>query len=196
VLAVGVNEYWDSALHLSFASPDAKTLSDGLKQAGTKLYERIEIKTVLDADATAEKLDGVFSELSKQVRPQDVFVFFLAGHGKTVDARFYFLPQDFRYAGEDSIIKKGHGVFTYTLLAGLDAADANGDGVIDVTELAQYVDRRLDVKSEASQAANTLSRLAPGAQVYLMRTENGWTLVARDGQKLGYVKEGALLRLQ
>ncbi|MCK1386995.1 hypothetical protein, partial [Bradyrhizobium sp. 21] len=37
---------------------------------------------------------------------------------------------------------RGHGVFTYTLLAGLDAADANNDGVIDVTELAQYVDRR------------------------------------------------------
>ena len=38
---------------------------------------------------------------------------------------------------------RGHGVFTYTLLAGLDGADANGDGVIDVTELAQYVDRKL-----------------------------------------------------
>jgi len=216
VLAVGVNDYWDNALHLSFAAPDAQTLSDGLKQAGGKLYERVEVKTVLDADATADRLDVVFSELAKQVRPQDVFVFFLAGHGKTVDARFYFLPQDFRYSGEDSIITRGigqnrlqewvsrikaqksvllfdacesgsligdriarrgieektaidrmtraigrtvltattdskpaiegyrgHGAFTYTLLAGLNAADANGDGVIDVTELAQYVDRRL-----------------------------------------------------
>ena len=101
VLAVGVNDYWDSALHLSFASPDAKAFSDGLKQAGGKLYERVEVKTVLDDEATAEKLDGVFTELGKKVRPQDVFVFFLAGHGKTVDARFYFLPQDFHYAGED-----------------------------------------------------------------------------------------------
>ncbi|MCK1386638.1 caspase family protein [Bradyrhizobium sp. 21] len=216
VLAVGVNDYWDSALRLSFAAADARSLGEGLKQAGSKLYERVEIRTVLDADATAGKLDAVFSELATQVRPQDVFVFFLAGHGKTVDARFYFLPQDFRYTGEDSITKKGigqdklqdwfsriraqksvllvdacesgslvgdkvamrgieektaidrmtraigrtvltattdskpaiegyrgHGVFTYTLLAGMDAADANNDGVIDVTELAQYVDRHL-----------------------------------------------------
>ncbi|MCK1385685.1 hypothetical protein, partial [Bradyrhizobium sp. 21] len=146
---------------------------------------------------------------------------------------------------------RGHGVFTYTLLAGLDAADANNDGVIDVTELAQYVDRRLpdltfeafklrqvpqmsivgsnfplaskvallpagkqppltsipikpthvvvapaDVKTDADQGASTLNQLAPGAQVYLMRTENGWTLVAQDGQKLGYVRENTLLRLQ
>ncbi|WP_454620442.1 WD40 domain-containing protein [Bradyrhizobium cenepequi] len=223
VLAVGVNDYWDSSLRLSYAAPDAKTLSDGLKRAGGKLYEQVEIKTVLEGEATAEKLDGVFTELGKKVRPQDVFVFFLAGHGKTVDARFYFLPQDFRYVGEDSIVKKGvgqdqlqdwvsrikaqksvllfdacesgslvgdriamrgieektaidrmtramgrtvltattdskpaiegyrgHGVFTYTLLAGFDAADANADGVVDVTELATYVDRRLpDLTYEA-----------------------------------------------
>jgi WD40 repeat protein/uncharacterized caspase-like protein len=325
VLAVGVNEYWDSALRLNFAAADANSIGEGFRQAGTKLYQQVTIKTVKDRDATAENLDHVFAELGQKVRPQDVFVFFLAGHGKTVDARFYFLPQDFHYSGEDSIIKKGvgqdqlqswvsrikaqksvllfdacesgsligdkiamrgieekaavdrmtramgrtvltattdnkpavegyrgHGVFTYTLLAGLDEADSNGDGVIDVTELAQYVDRRLpdltydafklrqvpqmsivgsdfplvsrasllsgdnapptpaeiptkpthvviapvDIKSGASQAASTLSQLAPGTQVYLMRTENGWTLIARDGQKLGYVREGALVRLQ
>ena len=223
VLAVGVNDYWDSALRLKFAVPDAKGLGESLKQAGIKLYESVEVTTLLDADATAEKLDNAFGELGKQVRPQDVFLFFLAGHGKTMDARFYFLPQDFRYAGEDSIVTKGigqdrlqswlsrikaqksvllfdacesgsligdrfamrgieektaidrltramgrtvltattdskpalegyrgHGAFTYSVIAGLDAADSNGDGVIDVTELAQYVDRRLpDLTFEA-----------------------------------------------
>lgn len=216
VLAVGVNDYWDSALRLNFAAPDAKTIGDGFKRGGDKLYEQVEVRTVLDGEVTAEKLDIVFTELGKNVRPQDVFVFFLAGHGKTVDARFYFLPQDFRYSGEDSILKKGvgqnqlqdwvsrikaqksvllfdacesgsligdkiamrgieektaiermtramgrtvltattgskpaiegyrgHGAFTYTLLLGLEAADSNGDGVVEVTELAQYVDRRL-----------------------------------------------------
>jgi hypothetical protein len=59
-------------------------LSDGFRQAGTKLYEQVEARTVLDGEATAEKLDGVFSELGAKVRLQDVFVFFLAGHGKTV----------------------------------------------------------------------------------------------------------------
>jgi uncharacterized caspase-like protein len=64
---------------------------------------------VLDADATSANLDRVFTDLAKQVRPRDVFVFFLAGHGKTVDGRYYFLPQDFRYQGEDSIAAKSIG---------------------------------------------------------------------------------------
>ena len=327
VLAVGVNDYWDSALKLSYAAPDAKTLSDGLRQAGGKLYEQVNVRTVLDAEATAEKLDGVFKELAGKIRPQDVFVFFLAGHGKTVDARFYFLPQDFRYQGEDSITKKGvgqnqlqdwvsrikaqksvllfdacesgslvgdkiamrgieektaidrmtramgrtvltattdskpaiegyrgHGVFTYTLLAGFNAADANGDGVIDVTELATYVDRRLpdltydvfkmrqvpqmsivgsnfplasrvallpaegtipdptasgnpakpthfvvapaDFYEGAAGNGDRLGQLPAGTAVSLIKTEQGWVLVAREGKAIGYVAEHRLVRIQ
>jgi WD40 repeat protein len=326
VLSVGVNDYWDSALRLSFAAPDAKTLGDGLKQAGSKLYERVEVRSVLDGDATTDKLDGVFAELGKQVRPQDVFVFFLAGHGKTEDARFYFLPQDFHYVGEDSVAKKGvgqdrlqewfsrikaqksvllfdacesgsligdkiamrgieektaidrmtramgrtvltattdskpaiegyrgHGVFTYTVLAGLGSADTNGDGVIDVTELAQYVDSRLPeltydafklrqvpqmsivgsnfplaskvsllpvdtlaipstaniptkpthvviapatVRQAAAPTGAVVTELPAGTQVAVVKTEGGWTIVARDGKQLGFVDDKQLAKLQ
>jgi uncharacterized caspase-like protein len=216
VLAVGVNDYWDSALRLNFATPDAKALSDGLQKAGGKLYERVEVTTVLDADATAANLERTFAELSGKVRAQDVFVFFMSGHGKTIDGRFYFIPQDFRYAGESSIVSRGigqdrlqgwfaripaqksillfdacesgsligdrialrgmeektaidlltramgrtvltattddkpaaegfrgHGVFTYTLLSALGEADKDGDGVVDVLELADYVDKQV-----------------------------------------------------
>ena len=38
---------------------------------------------------------------------RDAFVFFLAGHGKTIDGRYYYVPQDFRYEGEQSIVDKG-----------------------------------------------------------------------------------------
>jgi len=31
------------------------------------------------------------------------------GHGKTMDARYYFFPQDFRYEGEQSIARRGIG---------------------------------------------------------------------------------------
>jgi uncharacterized caspase-like protein len=61
----------------------------------------------LDTDVTIDKLDKVFADVARKVQPRDVFVFFLAGHGKTVDGKYYFLPRDFRYEGEDSIIRKG-----------------------------------------------------------------------------------------
>ena len=44
---------------------------------------------------------------------------------------------------------RGHGLFTYGLLEGLEHADGNHDGNIDIAELAAYV----RTKSDASQSA-------------------------------------------
>jgi hypothetical protein len=38
---------------------------------------------------------------------------------------------------------RGHGVFTYALLDALGRADTNGDGLIDVTELALHIDHEV-----------------------------------------------------
>ena len=171
-------------------------------------------KTIFDAQATSAGVEQAFSDLGQKVRPEDVFVLFMAGHGKTMDGRFYFIPQDFRYTGEESIAAKGigqdqlqrwltnitarksillfdacesgtltedqaasrgmeemtaidrltramgrsiltattddkparegiggHGVFTYAVLAGLGNVQPDPDGLIDVFDLATYVDR-------------------------------------------------------
>ena len=109
VVSVGVNSYADDRLRLSFAATDAQSVSDAMRKAGGKLYKSVEATDVDDANATAAHLDQVFTDLSHKVRPEDVFVFYLAGHGKTVDGRYYFVPQDLRFEGEDSIAKGGIG---------------------------------------------------------------------------------------
>ncbi len=68
VVAVGVNEYWDSRLQLKFAVPDATALADALRKTAEKLYESVEVTTVLNADVTATSLDQLFSSLGKKVR--------------------------------------------------------------------------------------------------------------------------------
>ncbi|MGE0285358.1 MAG: caspase family protein [Bradyrhizobium sp.] len=217
VLAVGVNDYYDSRLRLTHAVPDATALAEGFKKAGSGLYASVEVKTVLDSDVTLANLDKVFAEMSQKVSPRDVFMFFLAGHGKTKSGRYYFLPRDFRYEDDNSIEKagigqdkfqawfasirarksillydtcesgsltgtnargsdvderlgalnrmaratgrtfltattddapalegfRGHGVFTYALLDALDRADVNKNGLIEVSELADYIDQKV-----------------------------------------------------
>jgi hypothetical protein len=41
VVAVGVNDYWDSGLRLNFAVTDARALGDALRQSGAQLYESV-----------------------------------------------------------------------------------------------------------------------------------------------------------
>lgn len=327
VLAVGVNDYYDSRLKLSYAVPDAKSLGEAMKQAGGSLYQSVDVTSVLDDKVTVDNLDQVFTDLGKKVHPRDVFVFFLAGHGKTVDGRYHFLPQNFRYEDETSIVKRGidqerfqawfakiparksillydtcesgsltgdrvqqrgiervaalekmtramgrtvlsassddapalegyrgHGVFTYALLDGLQAADTNGNGLIEVTELAAFVDQKVpdlsyqafkmrqipqmkivgssfpvvsktsvlqvsdaatksepvptkpthvvvssspvDVYVAAARGGAAVQQLAPGTTVTLIEGVNGWQLIAKDGKKIGYVEDTALLKLQ
>ncbi|MGI9382241.1 MAG: caspase family protein [Methyloligellaceae bacterium] len=109
VLVVGVNDYWDSRLRLKFAASDARSMGAALKKAGRNFYERVEVIHLLDTQVTASGLDRAFQKLGQQIRARDVFVFFLAGHGKTVDGRYYFIPQNFRYANERSIVEDGIG---------------------------------------------------------------------------------------
>jgi WD40 repeat protein/uncharacterized caspase-like protein len=344
VMAVGVNDYFDSRLKLSYAVPDATAIAEGFRKAGTGLYAGVDVTTVLDSDVTISNLDKVFTEIGSRVQPRDVFVFFLAGHGKTKNGRYYFLPRDFRYEDEDSIEKAGmdqdkfqawfakiparksillydtcesgsltgnkirgsdiderlgalnrmtratgrtfltattddapalegyhgHGVFTYAILDALDHGDVNKNGLIEVSELADYVDRKVPdisfdafklrqipqrsivgnnfaltnqtdvlatagaaptgngeenqssvaknampgadtviptksthvvilpvtVKSGIDPTAAVVAQLPAGSQVRVIETDNGWVLIARNGQKIGYVEEKDLLALQ
>jgi len=63
----------------------------------------------VDEEVRAARLAAAFEEISRKVRPRDVFIFFLSGHGKTVDGHYYFVPQDFRYQGEQSFAEQGIG---------------------------------------------------------------------------------------
>ena len=56
----------------------------------------------MDAEVTRSQLSAAFEALANRVRAEDVFIFFLAGHGVTVDGRYYFLPVDFRYHNQGS----------------------------------------------------------------------------------------------
>jgi hypothetical protein len=97
VLAVGINNYWEGTLKLNYSVADAKSFAEGLKAAGEKLYDQVVVTEVLDDKATAQNLDKVFSDLAKTIRPRDVFVLYMAGHGVTRDGRYYFIPQDFKF---------------------------------------------------------------------------------------------------
>lgn len=102
VLSVGVNDYLDSRLQLKFAAPDARAIAASFEKAGSGFYEAVKVRTVLDADVTAAKLEAAFKDLSAEVKPTDVFVFFVAGHGRTLNGKYYFIPHDFRYRDQDS----------------------------------------------------------------------------------------------
>ncbi len=68
VLAVGVNDYWDSRLKLTYAVPDADALAEAFRQSGAgTLYSSVEVRKIEDGDVTIANLDKVFGELAGEV---------------------------------------------------------------------------------------------------------------------------------
>jgi uncharacterized caspase-like protein len=100
VLVAGVNEYADKRFTLSYAVSDAREVARGFQDASGGVYQSAEVKLMTDAEVTRDKLDAGFAEMAAKTSASDVFVLYLAGHGKTVDGRYYFVPQDFAVEGE------------------------------------------------------------------------------------------------
>jgi hypothetical protein len=109
VLVAAINKHVDGALELTYAVPDAKAIAAAFQEAGRGHYEDVDVTFALDADVTVSKLDRIFSALAGKVRPRDVFVFFPAAHGKTLDGRYYMAPHDFIYQSEQSLLRSAIG---------------------------------------------------------------------------------------
>ncbi|MBQ9625646.1 MAG: caspase family protein, partial [Treponema sp.] len=106
VLAVGVNKYRDKSLWLNYAVPDASSISDTFKNAKGKLYQSINISTVFDADVTEAGITSAFDSVASKISPDDVFVFYISGHGTPhSDGDYYFIPVDFRFRNAQSVVE-------------------------------------------------------------------------------------------
>jgi WD40 repeat protein len=113
VLTVGISDYSHTKPkqnNLSGAG-DAKLVRDlWLAQRNTKLYDGVDVlPPLLDAAATPKAILEALAKLKDEVKPDDQFVLFLAGHGdaeKDVKTREY-KPGSFFYVGpyfdEDNI---------------------------------------------------------------------------------------------
>ncbi len=112
VLAIAANSYRDTRVNLRFAVNDAEALAETLKAAGAGYYRHPPIvKTLFNDDVTAEKVGAAFAGLSGHVKANDVFVFYIAGHGETLRAEgdYYFLPPAIDGFSEEQIARQGFG---------------------------------------------------------------------------------------
>lgn len=94
VVAIGVGDYNDPKLpKLKFTCKDAQ---DFAKVAATKKglpYEDVQVKLLCDSEATRADIFEAMEWLKQESSPNDVCIFFYAGHGlRDEKDRFFFIP--------------------------------------------------------------------------------------------------------
>jgi WD40 repeat protein len=94
VLAVGINQYKNPRMSLNYAKPDADSFSKIMDAKGGNLFKSIELHTLYDDQATRNNILAKMDELAGKIHPEDVFIFYYAGHGSMVENQFYFIPTE------------------------------------------------------------------------------------------------------
>jgi WD40 repeat protein len=90
-LVIGIQEYENPKLTLKYPVADAKLMAATLRERAPGLFEGVNVvELTTKPQTTKEAITKTLKEMSGKVRPDDLFVFFVASHG-TVDEGEYFL---------------------------------------------------------------------------------------------------------
>ncbi|MEO9533201.1 MAG: caspase family protein [Crocinitomicaceae bacterium] len=81
ILSVGINEYKNPQYNLDYAVNDAGAFSKALVKGADSLFNEVFEYKINNSKATKLEIEKVLEELKEKIGPEDVFVFYYAGHG-------------------------------------------------------------------------------------------------------------------
>ena len=111
VIAVGVDAYVNPKYRLSYARKDARAFVERIETRGRGIFSEIVRKELYDEQASRAGIEAALREIATKSRPEDVLVFFYAGHGVMSEgdvADFHLvLPDVKQMYGSDELTQKG-----------------------------------------------------------------------------------------
>lgn len=119
ILSIGINEYKNSQYHLNYAVGDAKAFNKSVKSGADTLFHSVFITEILNKDATKTNVLQAFQEIKAQMGPEDVFVFYYAGHGVMSleeTPEFYLVMHDVTNLYGDATLLKNKGISAKEIL--------------------------------------------------------------------------------
>ncbi|CAL1520895.1 caspase family protein [Chitinophaga sp. MM2321] len=110
LLVVGINAYKNPKYNLNYALADATAFKNVIEGGARSLFSKVNTHFITDASASKAGIMKAFNEIKTNARPNDLFVFYYAGHGVLNDAKDFFLvPHDVTqmYGKEDALENNG-----------------------------------------------------------------------------------------
>ncbi len=114
ILSLGINQYENKNYNLKYAKNDASQFVSSLEQAASSLYEQVHTFALADKKVTKENVLEMVQEIATTIGPEDVFVFYYAGHGvmyeeQSKDNDFFLVMSDITnlYGGKEMLLEKG-----------------------------------------------------------------------------------------
>lgn len=113
IFAVGIDKYRNSRYNLNYARADANGISQLLQQSAGRIFKSVTIDSLFDEQANLANIAERIQSLKSKIRPEDVFLFYYAGHGvmgeptDSSKADFYLvLHQVVQMVGNEEMLRK------------------------------------------------------------------------------------------
>ena len=95
LVVIGINVYKNPSMTLNYALADATAFKTELEKDARSVITNIRTLFVTDDQANKDGILKALSEVQKSANPNDLFVFYYAGHGVIgKDREFYLVPND------------------------------------------------------------------------------------------------------
>jgi WD40 repeat protein len=193
ILAVGVNQYSNPQYNLRYAVADGQAFASEIERQQGRVgqYERFEVVSLYDQQATKQNILSKVAELSKKVQPEDELVIYFAGHGTAQQNQFYLLPHDLGYTGSRTQLDAAglrsilaHGISDRELEEALETVDAQQILlVIDACNSGQALDA--EEKRRGPMNSKGLAQLAYEKGMYILTAAQSFQ-AALEASQLGH----------
>ena len=110
LVVIGINKYKNPKYNLNYATADASSFKEAIEKGGTGIFSKTNIVFIGDEKATKEGISAELEKVKTLAKPQDVFIFYYAGHGVLNQKKeFYLVPYDVTqlYGQDDALAQKG-----------------------------------------------------------------------------------------
>ena len=88
IIAVGINEYKNPKYNLNYAIADATAFTDHFLSKSIDIFQDAELTFIKDQEANKGNVVAAFEKIAAKAKPNDVFVFYYAGHGMIDEGEF------------------------------------------------------------------------------------------------------------
>jgi len=111
LVSIGINQYLNSSYNLNYAVADAKAIVNKFKQNSSNIFDKVYVYEIYDQSAKKSTIVNKLKEIASVSDPEDLFIFFYAGHGVMTESNkdFYLALTDVTqlYGREELLKAKG-----------------------------------------------------------------------------------------
>ncbi|MEO5376305.1 MAG: caspase family protein [Magnetococcus sp. DMHC-6] len=186
IFVVGINQYQIQEMNLDFSVLDAKGVLDFFLKKYINVFNNITTYEIYDQKATKKQIETSLDSLQR-IPPEDTVVLYFAGHGVSMNNRWYFIPTNFD-GEEKSVTTQGLSsdelksyiahIGAQKILLLIDAcysgsalpAFASFDKQRSMAKLARATGIHIATATTGNQAANELTELGHGIFTYSILT--------------------------